>query len=77
MAMPPTPPSLTALEQRISQLEFHLAHLQRDYDSLNQVALEQAKKLQTLSQLVHQSETMLQNLMGSEPSEPEPPPPHY
>ncbi len=75
--MPPAPPSLTALEQRIAQLEFHLAHLQRDYDSLNQVALEQAKTLETLSQLIRQSETMLQNLVASEQSEPEPPPPHY
>jgi uncharacterized coiled-coil protein SlyX len=38
----------TTPEQRLEQIESHLAHLERLYDELNQVVVEQAKTLHRL-----------------------------
>jgi len=65
------------LDARLDKLESHLAHLEHQYDQLNQVVLEQARalaKLQTMQQRV--SETVesieLERIKATNPK-----PPHY
>lgn len=41
-------------EKRITDLESSLMHLQNDYDTLNQVVLENANRLEKLSALIAQ-----------------------
>ena len=38
----------TELAQRLERLESHVAHLERQYEELNQVVIEQAKSLRKL-----------------------------
>lgn len=65
------------LLKRLEQIESHLAHLERQYDDLNAVVIEQGKqirKLQTLQQRTSQTvETIeLDRIKATNPK-----PPHY
>ena len=65
------------LLNRLERLESHLAHLEHQYDELNQVVLEQGRmlaKIQTLQFRISQSvETMeLERVKATNPK-----PPHY
>lgn len=65
------------LSQRLDRIESHLAHLERQYEELNQVVIEQSttiKKLQSQQQRIAQSiETSeLERIKATNPK-----PPHY
>lgn len=66
-------------EKRITDLESSLMHLQNDYDTLNQVVLENANRLEKLSALIAQ----LNQRLDAAPSESntgnleDEKPPHY
>lgn len=71
------PPINAELQKRLEQIESHLAHLERQYDDLNAVVIEQGKqirKLQTLQQRTsHTVETIeLERIKATNAK-----PPHY
>ncbi|MEL6107279.1 MAG: SlyX family protein [Planctomycetota bacterium] len=66
--------------ERITELETQLAHLQRQYDVLNQVLIDQAGDLAALRKRLSSQERMLEELKrGAEPmGDPlDEKPPHY
>lgn len=65
------------MSERIERLESHLAHLERQYDELNQVIIAQArqlKKLQTQTQRIAESVEVaeMERIKSTNPK-----PPHY
>ena len=65
------------LLQRLERIESHLAHLERQYEELNQVVIEQSaaiKKLQSQQQRIAQSveASELERVKATNPR-----PPHY
>ena len=65
------------LAERLEKVESNLAHLEHQYDQLNQVVLEQSRqlaKMQSLQQKVSQSleNIELERIKGTNPR-----PPHY
>ncbi len=65
---------------RLTDLEMQLAHLQRDYDLLNQVVTEQATEMSQMAKHVRKLEQMLDSLKHKQDSMPDPlddRPPHY
>jgi uncharacterized coiled-coil protein SlyX len=67
----------TELLQRLERIESHLAHLERQYEELNQVVIEQAstlKKLQSQQQRIAQSveASEMERIKATNPR-----PPHY
>jgi uncharacterized coiled-coil protein SlyX len=71
------PPLNAELQKRLKQIESHLAHLERQYDDLNAVVIEQGKqlrKLQTVQQRTSQTvETIeLERIKATSAK-----PPHY
>ena len=65
------------LLQRLERIESHLAHLERHYEELNQVVIEQSatiKKLQSQQQRIAQSveSADLERIKATNPK-----PPHY
>jgi SlyX protein len=65
------------LSQRLDRVESHLAHLERQYEELNQVVIEQGaalKKLQSQQQRISQTidASELERIKATNPR-----PPHY
>ena len=65
------------VSQRLERIESHLAHLERQYEELNQVVIEQSatiKKLQAHQQRIAQSieASELERIKATNPK-----PPHY
>ena len=66
-------------KQRVTELELSLMHLQKDYESLNEVVLENAKRLDSMSKTIQQ---LTDRLSAAEDPEPvrnaeDEKPPHY
>ena len=67
-------------DKRVEELEFQLAHLQRQYDQLNEVVTEQANTIDRLRQQVSKLEASVSNLKTASqpPTDPlDEKPPHY
>ena len=47
------------LTDRVGQLEFQLAHLQRDYDQLNEVVTDQSNRIEQLNRQIANLESGL------------------
>ena len=65
--------------QRVTELELSLMHLQNDYESLNEVVLENAKRLDSMSNMIQQLTDRISDAKDPEPvrkAEDEKPP-HY
>ena len=65
------------LSQRLERIESHLAHLERQYEELNQVVIEQSA---TIKKLQSQQQRMAQTVEASELERikaTNPKPPHY
>jgi SlyX protein len=66
--------------ERMTQLEIGLAHLQRQYDVLNQVVTEQALQLDRVNQRIAKWEQTVDSLKNGSDQETDPldeKPPHY
>jgi uncharacterized coiled-coil protein SlyX len=66
-------------EDRLQNLELSLMHLQNDYDQLNEVVIDQAKRLDQLQRSIAKLTDQVQ--ASKQPDEPRDPeaekPPHY
>jgi len=67
----------TDLEHRLSQIEAHLAHLERQNDELNEVVIEQGKLLQKLHAQVKRLTQSGENAELDRMQATNPRPPHY
>lgn len=64
--------------ERIVEVEMGLTHVQRDFESLNEVMLEQQKTIEALQRTVQRLESRLQSVTDPEVRDPESErPPHY
>ncbi|MEM0926852.1 MAG: SlyX family protein [Planctomycetota bacterium] len=71
---------MTPDKERITKLEISLAHLQRQYEILNEVIVEQSKELDRMRKQVQKWERAVESLKHrlDGPSEPlDDKPPHY
>lgn len=65
-------------QQRITEMEMGLTHLQRDYEALNEVLLAQQKTIQSLERKVQRLESRLEAVSDPEVRDAESErPPHY
>lgn len=55
---------LSLHKQRITELESTLMHLQNDYDSLNEVVLENANRLEKMSAMIQQLTARIETAAG-------------
>ena len=65
------------LEQRVTTLELHATHWQRDFETLNQVVLEQGRKLDQMGELLTRLTSQVNLVRGRTAEAPEEKPPHY
>jgi uncharacterized coiled-coil protein SlyX len=63
--------------QRLNDLELHTMHMQKDFETLNQVVLEQGKKLDQLLERLKRLTGQLAIVQASMPEAPDEKPPHY
>ena len=65
--------------KRITELESSMMHLQNDYDSLNEVVLENVQRLENMRLIIERLESRLRASSGSEPERKaeDEVPPHY
>jgi uncharacterized coiled-coil protein SlyX len=64
-------------EQRLAKIESHLAHLEKQYEELNQVVIEQARTLARLQKEQAQVSTTVQTMELDRIRTTNPKPPHY
>jgi len=69
------PSDLTA-PARLDRLETHIAHLERQYDELNQVVVEQGRELGRLRQLMQRVSTSVETIELDRIKGTNPRPPH-
>lgn len=55
---------LSLHKQRITELESTLMHLQNDYDSLNEVVLENVNRLEKMSAMIQQLTARIETAAG-------------
>jgi uncharacterized coiled-coil protein SlyX len=65
------------LTERLEKLETHLAHLERQYDELNGVVIEQAKRIKKLQSHQQRLAETLENAELERVRSTNPKPPHY
>ncbi len=65
------------LEERLQKLETHMAHLERLFDQLNQVVVEQAELLRRTQGQQHRLASTLEALELERIRSTNPKPPHY
>ncbi|MEY2408309.1 MAG: SlyX [Verrucomicrobiota bacterium] len=65
------------LEQRLGRIEAHLAHVERQNDSLNEVVIEQGKLLQKLQTQVRRLSNSAETAELDRIKSTNPKPPHY
>ena len=71
---------IARLEQRVAELEMRILHLQRDWSALNEVVVEQARRIDELRlelQTFKERQNYWQEQAGGLDAAEEPPPPHY
>lgn len=68
---------LGSQDQRINELELHAMHLRRDYESLNEVILEQGRKLDQLFEILNRLTRQMSIVEASMSELPDEKPPHY
>ena len=68
-------------QERMTELEIQLAHVQRLYEQLNEVVTEQARRIDLLERRCHQLQTQYKELKERQPESGLDPldekPPHY
>ena len=71
----------SSVEQRITDLEIHVTHLQRLFDQLNEVAVQQSTQLQKMERELRELREQFKRLKTQQSDEPHDPfdekPPHY
>ena len=67
----------TALDSRLSRIEAHLAHLERQNDELNEVVIEQGRLLQKLQTQVRRLTLSGESAELARIQSTNPKPPHY
>ena len=71
----------SSMEERMTTLESSLAHHQHEYETLNQVVIEQAAQIDKLHLQLAKFESIIRNLAQQMPEEPRDlsaeRPPHY
>lgn len=65
------------LEQRLEKIETHLAHLERLYDELNQVVVEQAETIHRMRTQERRLSATIEGLELERIRSTNPKPPHY
>ena len=65
------------LAERLEKLESNLAHLEHQYDQLNQVVLEQSRQLTKLLALQQKLSESIENIELERIKSTNPKPPHY
>ncbi|HEX3798651.1 MAG TPA: SlyX family protein [Verrucomicrobiae bacterium] len=65
------------LAERLEKLESNLAHLEHQYDQLNQVVLEQARALSKLQLVQQQVSQTVESMEMERIKSTNPKPPHY
>ena len=65
------------LAERLARIESHLAHVERQYEQLNEVAVEQAAVLRKLQARVQRVAETLDRNENDRIKETNPKPPHY
>jgi uncharacterized coiled-coil protein SlyX len=65
------------LADRLEKLETNLAHLDHQYDQLNQVVLEQSRQLTKLLALQQKLSETMENIESERIRSTNPKPPHY
>jgi len=65
------------LEERLEKIETHLAHLERMYDELNQVVVEQAKTIHHMRTQEQRLSATIEGLELERIRSTNPKPPHY
>lgn len=71
--------ALTALEQRLTDLEIRLTHQEATLDTLNDVIISQQQLIDRLDNELRATRRRLNELdsAAGDADQPEPPPPHY
>ena len=65
------------LRQRLAAMESHLAHLERQYEQLNKVVIEQGKELAGAQSRLHRLGLSLETIEMERIKSTNPKPPHY
>jgi uncharacterized coiled-coil protein SlyX len=65
------------LSERLEKIEATLAHLERQYDELNQVVIEQARLIKRLTAQQQRLSETVENEEGERIRATDPKPPHY
>ena len=65
------------LRERIDRLESHLAHLERQYDELNQVIIDQSRQLKRIQGQTQRIAETVENAEMDRIKSTNPKPPHY
>ena len=73
----PSPQMDKELADRLEKLETNLAHLDHQYDQLNQVVLEQSRQLTKLLALQQKLSETMENIESERIRSTNPKPPHY
>ncbi len=70
---------IPGVQQRLDDLEAHIAHQDSTIEDLNEVSIEQWKEIKTLTEKITRLEAKIQAAQEATEtvSTPEPPPPHY
>lgn len=67
----------TTLEQRLTRIEAHLAHIERQHDQLNEVVIEHGKLLKKLQTQVGRISNSVETAELDRIKSTNPKPPHY
>ena len=71
------PPINAELQKRLEQIESHLAHLERQYDDLNAVVIEQGKQIRKLQTVQQRTSRTVETIELERINATNAKPPHY